>query len=421
MNMFSIEKNNEKVGAYLKKLIEKKYPSHRQFCKAYLIAQGLDPNDEELRKMGNRVSQIIKGSKAIQTYDLPFFTELLGVSCEEILSCGKTYVPVSTHITNYDIAFSRDPEVWQHHIDREDKLILNTDEYNKTLIDYAIEFKNYGLLKYLMNHEYIWFVDNSKTDQHERAFGFGAGTSIKRREITDRDWGLFKEMSPVIGEEIRLRKGVISLALENEDFDALTTLHAKEVPALFLLSSYNNVDISCKDYYDDDLLELISGSSDKILRYFSEPYAMVDHWENRHTFIYPFIGDVIERLIKKNSKYAEPLLRIVIEYNQSVLDKLQSMVNEAAELAQARYAEWKYKPEKDVIVKEVLDYYRTVPEDGYMTYLMVRAKNDNPAYSANVIRTEASSDDMLIDSLIKQLNDIFERVMNITPTNIKED
>ena len=41
---------------------------------------------------------------------------------------------------------------------------------------------------------------------HERAFGFGAGTSIKRREITDRDWGLFKEMSPVIGEEIRLRK-----------------------------------------------------------------------------------------------------------------------------------------------------------------------------------------------------------------------
>ena len=100
MNMFSIEKNNEKVGAYLKKLIEKKYPSHRQFCKAYLIAQGLDPNDEELRKMGNRVSQIIKGSKAIQTYDLPFFTELLGVSCEEILSCGKTYVPVSTHITN---------------------------------------------------------------------------------------------------------------------------------------------------------------------------------------------------------------------------------------------------------------------------------------------------------------------------------
>lgn len=28
---------------------------------------------------------------------------------------------------------------------------------------------------------------------------------------------------------------------------------------------------------------------------------------------------------------------------------------------------------------------------------------------------------MLIDSLIKQLNDIFERVMNITPTNIKED
>ena len=66
--MFKHE-NNQKIGMYLSELIEKKYPSKRQFCKAYILAVGGIVNDEEIRKMANRISQITKGAKAIQTYD----------------------------------------------------------------------------------------------------------------------------------------------------------------------------------------------------------------------------------------------------------------------------------------------------------------------------------------------------------------
>ena len=91
--MFELKSNME-IGAYLKEVILSKYPSCRQFCVAYVdLTLDLqdDPNDmrsDEIRKLTNRLSQILKGVKAIQTYDLPVFSELLGISCEEILTAG---------------------------------------------------------------------------------------------------------------------------------------------------------------------------------------------------------------------------------------------------------------------------------------------------------------------------------------------
>lgn len=138
--------DKEKMGAYLKKLIEERYPSHRKFGKAYLEAIDVQVNDEELRKISNKLSQIINGKKGIQLEDLMVFTDLLGVSCEEIITGGNYFVPVASHMTNYEIAFTDDPRVWKKYMEREDKIFLNSDEYGKTVIEYALEFKNYKLI-----------------------------------------------------------------------------------------------------------------------------------------------------------------------------------------------------------------------------------------------------------------------------------
>lgn len=44
--------------------------------------------------MANRLSQMLNGNKGIQIYDLPVFTELLGISCEELLSAGRCFAGV---------------------------------------------------------------------------------------------------------------------------------------------------------------------------------------------------------------------------------------------------------------------------------------------------------------------------------------
>ena len=157
--MFKLEENDKQIGQYLSKLIDRKYKSKRQFCRAYIEADGnREADNDAIQKMANRISQIIQGKKAIQTYDLPIFTQLLDVSCEEILSAGKHFVPVSTHLTNYSVAFTKDKDVWERYVHREDRLILNCDEYGKTVLDYALEFKNIEFLKYLMEKKYIRFV-----------------------------------------------------------------------------------------------------------------------------------------------------------------------------------------------------------------------------------------------------------------------
>ena len=111
--MYNVD--NKKIGAYLKRIIEKKFISHRQFCRKYLEAVGVEADNEELRKMGNRLSQILKGTKGVQIYDLPVFTELLGVSCEEILSQAKAvmFFIIVTAIAVIQLLATRSKEVEQ--------------------------------------------------------------------------------------------------------------------------------------------------------------------------------------------------------------------------------------------------------------------------------------------------------------------
>lgn len=86
--MFSID--NKAIGAFISRLIEEKFESARKFCIAYLRTdRKRDATEDEIRNMANRLSQIKKGTKAIQIYDLPIFSDLLDVSFEQILSAGK--------------------------------------------------------------------------------------------------------------------------------------------------------------------------------------------------------------------------------------------------------------------------------------------------------------------------------------------
>lgn len=411
--MFKID-NNQKIGKYLESIIKQKYPKVRQFCIAYLKKIGdIDPSDEDISKMQNKMSQIIKGNKSIQTYDLPVFCDLLGVSCEQILSAGKCYVPISGHITNYEIAFSKNQKEWEEYIERDDKLFLNPDEYNKTVIDYAIEFKNYKFLKFLMDKKYIWFVDESKNDCTDRLFGFGAGTSIKRREIGYQD--TLNTKLQYNSEEQGLRQKVIALAMENNDFDTLTDLRAREVPALYQLCSYCNAQIKCKNYYNEAVIEEIAKSDDKVLDYFSKDFTITDQFGQEHQMIYPYMSQLLERLIKYRSKYAEVLLRRSIEHNQKIHEQLSQIIAEDFETAKSYLNNDSYKVPAENIIAQTMNYFQFDSDDGFLSYISAFPRKDNKRFRANIVCVNIKSNDLLISSLIEQLNKSYDSVKNIQP------
>ncbi len=326
--MFKVEINNEKIGKYLSDLIEQQYRSKREFCRAYIRANGEEPTENSVASMANRLSQIIKGRKQIQLYDLPHFSELLGISCEQILSAGECSAPVSTRVTNYSIACSKDPCQWQKYIDREDKLILNSDEYNKTVLDYAIEFANYDFIKYLMDNEYIWFINR---DDHYGNTILGANTSIKHRELHMQDSGLQNEL--LSNADLRIK--IIAMAADQSDTEMLDRLRAREDTYLDFnirlngsLARLNNPYFPVpSEQTKTRMIRHIANSNEKVLEYFTDTFEIEHKYGNnkRNSFIFPDIAELLDQLIAQNSSFAEKALKKALHHNQNTYEKLRNL------------------------------------------------------------------------------------------------
>jgi hypothetical protein len=355
--------------------------------------------------MANRISQIINGKKSIQIYDLPLFTELLGVSCEQILSAGEICTDKVSRVTNYSIAHSKNPKEWEEYISREDKLILNCDEYCKTVLDYALEFKNYDFIKFLMDKKYIWFDGG---DDSKYFTTFGADTSIKRREVGYIDSGLQYELST--NDELRI--SLISIAADNGDIKMLSELRAREIPHLYYgahFLSHNIPDFSIS--FSKTMINHIADSSEKILNYFTDPFEIRDHIKykdgsNRaHTYLFPFISELLDRLVKIKSPFAKTAIKKAIDYNKQTYKKLCDMItavksNELYTLPNLRNA-W------------ISDckYNLSFIDNGHIVIFRgVFVNNSVEGLITNVARVTAKSDSPELRPLIEELNDHYDKI-----------
>lgn len=420
--MFKI-KTNEEIGEYLNYLITKKYSSTRKFCKDYLRLDKRPINDDEIRKMANRMSQIYKGTKAIQTYDLPIFTELLDVSCEQILSAGECVVPKIQRTTNYSIAFSKSRKEWDEYIKREERLILNPDEYDKTVIDYAIEAGNYNFLKYLIDKKYIWFVDNERDNTFFYPT-FGAGTSIERRKLGFHDMLQYK-----LNSEDNLRMEIIALAAANNDFKTLEMLKAREIPMFYNIIQYiswSNLDRE-NVYNPSRLVKIIADASDEIIEYFTTPFQVVDPRPHKdsvvrsYTFVFPFYSELLEELIKRNHKYTEFALRTAIEHNRNTYEQLKKQIEAVVEedMKYHTYADEQYleRLRKEALARTVreIDFYEKLHVLGFADYRYGNITR------TNIVCISQKSKELIVNHLIDDVNSLYQKIVHIQEEYTTQD
>lgn len=432
-------KSNKEIGQYLSNRIDGKFESKRKFCIAYLQASGdSKPDDEKIRNMANRISQIINGNKEVQLYDFPVFTELLGVSCEEILSAGECSAPTVNHITNYSVAFSKDEAVWDEYVHREDKLILNLDEYGKTVIEYALDFKNFEFLKYLIRKKYIWFVD-AVTDPKiyfRRYADFGVGASIERRlpqehdeirwyvSYPDNKWGIecrrphqMDTLQYELAGNDNLRMRMISLSVEHEDMELLDQLRAREIPSLYQACYEACIVPDCNRYYDEEMVQCVARANEKILDYFSEEFEIKAVYGRSNEFLFPYMSELVDILIQKNSIYAEKMLLVSIEHNRKALKKLRELkkktVNDRIHCfsvlcSDVEKVESMYMDEITDEVMRVLSFY----DNGSIICYRDSAKNVKDGMITNIVHAREKSNDRKISSLIQKLNGLYDDIRN---------
>ena len=407
---------NSKIGEHLAHLIKANGFSDRQFGVAFLRLRDDHrmPGNDEIQKMANRICQMKKGSKAVQIEDLPIFSELLGVSIEEILSAGEFVTPSTSRITNYSIAHSNNPSEWKAYINREDKLILNPDEYNKTVIDYALETENYDFISFLMKNNYIWFASKIENGYGGR---LSAGTNIKRREI-----GYMDSLDSYMKENEDLRYKVIALAIKNNDHNMLDTLHARESNLLYGRNSVLHGDLRNKKLPVTTnikaMVDSISSSDENFIDYFFEKIKVPSISENTtNTFIFPYAGLLLKELIKKDNKKAQRYLQIAINHNKSVQQKLIKAVNNNIDLWMDYFDETNNSKFEEVRTNMKEEYtkntwrdYFFYPQNGFVAFFDRQISRDsqrkNNSFITNVINVNynAKVSEPKTQKLIEELN-----------------
>lgn len=407
--MYKVE-SNKAIGEYVSKLIARKYGPARQFAIAYLMLRdGLndEPPADQIQLAANKFSQLKTKGKGVTITDLPILSELLDVSVDNILSAGKVSKTVPTRMTNYSVAFSGDKKTWKEYVERPDNLILNPDEYGKTVIDYALEFGNYKLIKYLIANKYISFVGDKKNEYWGT---FGADSIIKRRLPQDMDLLVYK-----IRERDDLRTNVIALAIENEDYSILDSMKAREIPALYEGNYFYGKDLDFKKYYNPKLLEAIAKGTEKVQVYFSEEFEIETNRNAVCHYMFPYLGKLIEMVIKSDGKAAPTMLKNALHHNNSVLKGIEEVATTCAESVR----EYCAYMDKDEFCKTVMNDYQFHIENDTVGYHNRMIKQDGfRGIFSNVIQVKAISKDQYVMSLIEDVNRSYERIKKYT---YKED
>lgn len=407
--MYKVEKN-EKIGAYIGKLISRRFGPDRQFAIAYIkLRDGLEdePASDEIQRVANKVCQIKKGGKGIQITDLPLFAELLEVSIDSLLSAGKVSKPASTRMTNYLVAFSKDKKTWKEYVERPDKLILNEDEYGKNVIDYALEFGNYAFLKYLMDNDYIYFID----DDRKKYWGtFGAGTKIERRMPYNYDL-----LDVRMKEDDSLRTNLIALALENQDYDVLGEMKAREIPALYDGTYFCYKALDFKKYYNHQMMEAIAKVSDDVLIYFSEEFEIETDRKVICRYMFPYLGKLIEIVLKNECKATPKMLKNALKHNIDVLEKLKKI----ADISVKSFYNIAQDIDDKTIQEGVMSEFHFYDENDTVAFHSGFIKTENfQGVFSNVICVNASSKDKYVMSLIEDVNVSYDQIKNF---NYKDD
>ncbi len=396
--------NNTEIGKHLDDLIKNsEHKNVRQFCIAYLTLRDGEANPDDIQKMQNRICQIKYGNKGVQIEDLPIFSDLLGVSIEDILSAGTAPTPVLNRKTNYSIAFSKDPAEWEAYIQRDDKLILNPDEYDKTAIDYALEAGNYPFLKYLTEKGYIWFVGNDKKEYY---LGFGAGTSIKRREV-----GFLDTLDSRMKSQDDLRFKMIALAIRDNDLEMLSVLHAREIPLLYTITPLHHWTLKDKllpsSLNVEQMIDSIAASENSVISYFFEEFETETELNSLlSTFIFPYAGQVLDALISNKRIFESKLfLKKAIEHNKKVQKKLQKLVDKSNAICKEFYSATPNNNHYDEAYfrREVWGKYYFYPENGFIAYYMPFYFKNTTGFITNVINVTVSSTDTEVQFLIDEL------------------
>ena len=315
---------NKRIAENLCFYIKKKYKSEAEFCREYIKRRSAQEesfvvSDNTEKNMYEALRRMKRGEECIQIKQLPYFTELLGVTCEDILSLDKPIEADRERITSYNTACSSDEKVWEEYFNHKECLGAYCDEYGMTVVDYAIKLRNYGLIKFIAERK-----ENSPYKDIMECF---QSTAVERDMIRSAtEYWNYSGRDFERNDGNRKRKEIIYMAIKNNDVDMLENLKAKNEFLFEVTMDYCGEDKPVKDhFYDKKMLELISETrSNKVIDYYSQGSES----KYKHVYIFPYVSEIVDMLLSKGkTEMALIALRNICAYNRRIVQEIESVLD----------------------------------------------------------------------------------------------
>lgn len=241
-----------------------------------------------------------------------YLSKILEVSIEELLVAGEVCEKYENRpFTLYAIAKSGNKEQLDEVMNNAtpDGTIIgrNYDEYDKTILDYAVEFENIELINYMVEKGYLWFCDNA---------------SYINTKIRIGGQCTYPEMAIKI----------LELAIKFDNVELFSKIIRQETPLWRKVSDKN--DIYCKSEYhigfdlDNQILIKILQTKN-IFNYICKPYyASLESWNHLNLGIpYGRRGDNLNEKLSKIQRLPNAFNILLDTALRISSDKVSTMVD----------------------------------------------------------------------------------------------
>ena len=210
-----------------------------------------------------------------------------------------------------------------------------------------------------------------------------------------------------------LRTHMIALAIQHKDMEMLENLHAREIPSLYQVSFFSSPPKACNEYYNPKLMDALIHADDTILEYFSGEFEIADRVGFPNRFLFPFMGELIERLLQNKNRFAEYMLRAAIRHNQYVYNQLESLLADAVGFYKRLDYNMTNARIKDDFTKGILQDLKFF--DGDLVSYFALLPGTKKGLRSNIIQVNANSEDILTNRRISELNELYDSIHHITP------
>jgi hypothetical protein len=242
-------------------------------------------------------------------------------------------------------------------------------------------------------------------------FNFGASTTLKVRPYEA------KTLKNELYENKILRTQIISLALENNDYDILYEMRAREFPPQFTIATNPLAIIKFAEYYDESFIEAILGSKTKAVQYFCEEYYVESKWQKEEfLWMFPFLDKLIVEAVKKNSSKANMLLDAAIKHNEETYNALKKAILQVAKRMKSNYH--RDQGFQEVIADVLRDFH--ISEEKNVISFYCFFSRDSEKVVTNIICADVKSKRSEIQSKINRLNELYSQIINIENHLIKK-